>query len=173
VDTSRTERPPTLSADSLSQVCAAGFTTRYRRSGAGAPVILLSGSGALGFELVGALAARHRVIVPEVPGVDGRFLAWMRAFLDGLGLRGCTVVAAEPYCLAALELALLDEDRVSRLALLPAGKGEELRLAGELASAARGGTLPVLLVRAEQDGANAVRAIANFVDSESPAPMTP
>src|SRR5690348_3034163 len=78
----------------------AGTTcTRYVRAGAGAPVLVLdpdlAPGGAPG-ALVLALATRFRVVTPEIaelglagdPAFDAglAFSAWLRQFLDGLGL---------------------------------------------------------------------------------------
>jgi pimeloyl-ACP methyl ester carboxylesterase len=83
---------------------------RYRRLGAGPPLVLLGPAD--GAE---SLAARYRVIVPEMPGPGEDFGAWLTAFLEGLGTSGVTVVAAEPFHTIARELALADPDRVAQV----------------------------------------------------------
>jgi hypothetical protein len=87
---------------------------RYRRLGAGPPLVLLGpADGAEG------LAASYRVIVPEMPAPGEDVGAWLTAFLEGLGTRGVTVVAPEPFHAAARELALADPDRVAEVLLQP------------------------------------------------------
>lgn len=92
---------------SIAEVRAHGRVMRYRRLGAGPPLVLLGpGEGA------DAWATQFRVIVPELPGPEEDLGAWLTAFLEGLGTPGVTVVAAEPFYAAARELALADPDRV-------------------------------------------------------------
>jgi pimeloyl-ACP methyl ester carboxylesterase len=118
-------------------VHAAGAATPYTRSGHGATVVLLVGPERADL-LSRRLAARHRVLVPEVPALRpveadaaGRlaFCLWLRSFLDGLGVDRAAVVAGGGQARAALAFALLEEDRVERLVLWPgdgaAGEGED------------------------------------------------
>jgi pimeloyl-ACP methyl ester carboxylesterase len=64
-----------------------------------------------------ALAARFRVIVPELPDPGSDIAPWLAAFLEGLGTQDVVVVAADQYRAAALELARTDPDRVERVVL--------------------------------------------------------
>lgn len=96
--------------------------TTYLVAGAGRPVVLLHGPR--GARLAwGALAeilgGRRRLLAPEFPAPHPHaFSAWLRCFLDGLGLPSVGVVAQDEYALAALTFALLEPDRVERLALV-------------------------------------------------------
>ena len=76
---------------------------------------------ALGVALIETLAARFRVIVPDVSGgppSGGGDLEWLAPFLEGLGLLGAGVVAAGPFGTAASALALEAPDHVSRVVIL-------------------------------------------------------
>ena len=108
--------------DRWAEVRAHDQVMRYRRSGMGPAVLLLAPStaaGALWPELAGALAGRFRLIAPEAPPTDAGCAAWLADFLEGLGLTSAAILAAGGYCLAAIELVLLDADRVSRAVLVP------------------------------------------------------
>src|SRR5581483_12280075 len=93
------------------EVLAHDRVMRYRRFGAGPAVLLLGepeADGALWPELHRVLAARFRLIVPELPDARTDVTAWLGDFLEGLGTSGVAIVAADPFCVPALELALLD-----------------------------------------------------------------
>jgi hypothetical protein len=141
---------------------------RYRRSGSGRAVLVLCAGCAepLWPELAGALAARFRLIVPEVPrGAD--VAAWLAHFLEGLGAAGVTVVAADGFCLPALELALLGADQVARVVLVPGredGDGEAA-LDGVLGVAlgTSAGAVPLLVVRRGLPAGEALPAVTRFL----------
>jgi hypothetical protein len=98
--------------------------------------------------LFARLARSFRVIRPvglpgrieDAGGAAGRpaplpEVSWLRGLIDGLGLGRCALVAADPFCLAALTLALGDADRVSALVLLhrrEADPGAPVLVAGRL-----------------------------------------
>ena len=102
--------------------------TAYRRAGQGEPVLLLAArESASSTELFGALARSHRVYAPVLPtGVGeaptGRarpeLTAWLRGFLDALGVTRISIMADETIGAAAIAFALLDSCRVARVALL-------------------------------------------------------
>ena len=138
----------THSAETLAEVRAHDQVMRYRRAGAGRPLVVLGGGpDALWPELEPDLVTRFRVVTPEVPGHDGDAAAWARDFLEGVGLDRVVLLAAEPFCIAALELVLLDADRVERLVLVPSGDAGETGLDGTLATTLAGGGVPLLVVR--------------------------
>lgn len=85
---------------------------RYRRLGAGPPLVVLGPVDDLD-----GYAARFRVIVPEMPEPGEDLQAWLAAFLEGLGTPGVSIVAAGPFHAAARELALGDPGRVTNLVL--------------------------------------------------------
>lgn len=121
---------PTVIAVSRSPVRAfvhaGGATTAYLRGGHGAPVVLL-GEPRSSEILLPRLCRDFRVFAPEVTAPAaaagdpvGRlaFCRWLRAFLDGVGIERCAVVACAPHGAAALAFAMLEEERVERLVLL-------------------------------------------------------
>lgn len=103
-------------------VHAGTHQTTYLVAGSGPPVVLLHGPR--GARLAwGALAeilgGRRRLVAPESPApAPHAFSAWLRTFLDGLGLAKVGIVAQDEFALAALTFALLEPDRVERLALV-------------------------------------------------------
>jgi pimeloyl-ACP methyl ester carboxylesterase len=147
---------------------------RYRRVGAGRPLVVLRGAAdgdALWPELDAPLAARFRVLVPELPEGCDDLAAWIGAFLEGVGLDRVTLLAAEPCCLAALEVALLDPHRVERLALVPAGVATETGLDGTLATTLAGATVPLLVVRRGLPADEAIPLLRHFLEhGREPAP---
>jgi pimeloyl-ACP methyl ester carboxylesterase len=99
--------------------------TRYRRLGRGPTVLLLCAGGiegAAGALLAASLAERFRVIVPHPPAEPHPPVTrWLRELIDGLGLDRPRLVADEALGVAALGFALLDPERVDRLALVRCG----------------------------------------------------
>jgi hypothetical protein len=165
-------------ADRWAEVRAADRVTRYVRRGSGAPAVVLQAPhgahppAALWPGLADALAAGCRVILPEAPPPDAGFATWIRSFLDGLGLPPATLVAAEPYCLPSLELALLDPERLAGLVLVPRGGGAETGLTGALATAAPD-AVPLLVVRGDCPEAEALPLVAGFAAGTTPASAQP
>ena len=160
--TSSLSPPP----DRWAQVRVAERVTRYVRRGAGHPVLLLReqrDESPLWPALVDALAAHHRVILPETPEGGAGWSAWVRGFIDGVGCLPVTLIAAGEFCLPALELALLDTDRLARLVLVPCGGADETGLTGALATRPRARALPVLVVRRESPAGEAVAMVEEFI----------
>jgi hypothetical protein len=132
-----TGAPP---VEGWAEVRAHDQVMRYRRVGAGRAVLVLApshGAHALPPDVVHALAARFRLILPEVP--DGSHstdwvVGWLADFLDGLGTTGVAVIAAGAFCAPAVELARRDADQVARVVLVPGSPGAGAgRAAGPLA----------------------------------------
>ena len=139
---------------------------RYQRSGAGPSVVVLQprdGSSPLWPGLTNALAAAFRVIEPEAPANEPDVARWLADFLEGLGLSGVAVVAAESFCIPTLELALLGTDQVGRAVLVPNGHAGETGLDGSLATSMSDGTVALLVVRRGLGGAEAVPLVARFL----------
>ena len=59
-------------------------------------------------DLAELLSGHCRVIVPELPAGVTDAAAWLRDFLDALGIERAAVVVPEQLGIAALDLALLD-----------------------------------------------------------------
>ena len=135
---------------------------RYRRSGAGRAVVVL---GPLGGEpwpgLGDALAARFRVIEPDIPASAD--VEWLSGFLDGLGMRGLAVIAADPWCMPLLQLVRDDGDRFARIVLVPDGACESAS-AHEDAIVAAGVAVPLLVAPRELPAADALIDVAIFLE---------
>jgi pimeloyl-ACP methyl ester carboxylesterase len=125
---------------------------RYRRSGAG-PTMLLLGAGTpsspLSTELVAALGARFRVIVPDLPA-DADVIAWVSDFLEGLGTGEVTLFATDQLCMPAIELAFRGIEQVKRLVLIPDGEPDGSTSEGSIATSLGEPPIPVLIVRPGQ-----------------------
>src|SRR5688500_11496233 len=137
------------------EVRAHGQVTRYRCGGSGRPVLVLASPAAPapfppGF--LDALERGHRVIVPEPPpeGVD--LVEWMAHFLEGVGIRRVRIVAADRFCVPALELALLDPDQVACLVLHWDGPLGSPDAGGTLEMNGPGGRVPLLIVHGASTG---------------------
>ena len=157
--------PFTHPSETLAEVRAHDQVMRYRRTGAGRPLVVLrAGDDALWPELDAELATRFRVVTPELSPRCDDVAAWVRGFLEGVGLERVTLVAAEPCCLAGLELALLDTGQVERLVLVPGGTAGESGLDGTLAPTLAGVGVPLLVVRRGLAAADALPLVRNFLD---------
>ena len=163
------------------QVRAADHVTRYARCGTGRPVLLLVAAAcgiadgavtcdafdgddaALWMDLLDRVAQHHRVILPEIPTTGLRFAAWLRGFIDGMGLPPLTLVAAGPTCMPALEFVLTDPERVERLVLIPVGGAEETGLAAVLTPVAGAATIPMIVVRRDHPTDDAIDVVERFL----------
>jgi hypothetical protein len=159
---------PPLPTTTLAEVRAHDQVMRYRRAGAGRPVVVLraaSDAEPLWPELDASLAGSFRVITPEVPASGADVAHWVGGFLEGVGLERVTLVATEGFCLAALELALLGADQVERLVLVPAGHAGETGLDGTLATSFPGVAVPLLVVRRGLPAIEALPLLKHFMES--------
>ena len=158
------EAVATRPAELWAEVRARDQVMRYRRSGMGATSVLVcvSSGDALWPELLEALSMHARVIVPELPA-DGDIARWLGDFLEGLGLCEVSVVAADPYCISAVQLVLLDADQVTRLLLVPVSGGTEAETEGTLGTAASNPPVPLLLIRREQPAEVALPLVLRFL----------
>jgi hypothetical protein len=106
------------------EVRVGDHVTRYVRRGCGSPVILLGASvngGSIWPTLVDALAARHRLVIPETPKAESDVAAWLRSFMEGLGVSSVVLVAGWKNREPALSLASVDDFTVRKLVLVPDG----------------------------------------------------
>lgn len=123
--------PPSSSPDHCSTVVRAtvfdGVTdTPYHRAGRGAPVVVLAADDpGIANALLATLARQFRIIAPDIPtrrssapSTHPSFPTWLRGFLDGLGLARVALVAEAHFGAAALAFALLEPERVDRLAVI-------------------------------------------------------
>jgi len=157
-----TSMPP---SESWAEVRARNQVMRYRRSGAGRSLLLLRSDRdavALWPDLDGALDGSCRVIAPAVPPAVADLVAWLADFAEGLGLARVALLAVGVLCVPALELALLDPERVSRAVLVPdVGDGEGVESA--LATTAHDLAMPLLVVPRSTPATEAVRRITGFL----------
>ena len=157
-----TERP----ADAWAEVHAGHTVMRYRRSGAGRAVIVL---GPLGGEpwpgLGDALAARFRVIEPDIP--EGADLGWLSGFLEGLGMRGLSVIAADPWVVPLLQVVSDDADRFARIVLVPEGTCDG---AESHRDAIAGSAVRLLVAPRELPAADALLDVLLFLDGQAARP---
>jgi 4,5:9,10-diseco-3-hydroxy-5,9,17-trioxoandrosta-1(10),2-diene-4-oate hydrolase len=128
-----------------------GARTRYRRAGQdGLPVVLIHGLGAsaeIWSANIGALASRHRVYVPDLPGFGrtgkpvsmdygpGAYSRFGRDFMAALGIGRAALVGHSLGGGVALRVILDDPGRVDRLILVSsAGLGGKVSLPLRIAS---------------------------------------
>jgi pimeloyl-ACP methyl ester carboxylesterase len=122
-----------------STVAVGEIVTHYHDVGAGAPLLMLHGSGpgvsamANWRHTMGPLAEHFRVLAPDMVGFgytsrpDGivygpdTWLAHVVGFLDALGIERAHVIGNSLGARIALGLALQHPDRVARLVLMGAG----------------------------------------------------
>lgn len=156
-------------AVSLAEVRAHDQVMRYHRAGVGRPLVLLrtaAGPESLWPELEEQLVARYRVFTPELPPDCEDVATWAKDFLERVGLDRVVVVAADPCCLSALELALLGAPQIERLVLVPGGLSGETGLDGTLATAYAGMSVPLLVVRRGLSAAEALPLLLQFLEPE-------
>jgi hypothetical protein len=161
--------PRTPPAGTLAEVRAHDQVMRYRRAGAGRPLVVLRGAAdadALWPEVDAELIARFRVLTPELPTDCEDITAWTAAFLEGVGLDRVVMLAAEPCCVSALELALLNAFQVERLVLVPTGATGETGLDGSIATTLAGVSVPLLVVRRGLSAADALPLLRSFLDHD-------
>jgi pimeloyl-ACP methyl ester carboxylesterase len=103
--------------------------TRYVRAGRGAPVLLLfndDAAGAAASQLLEAMVSEYRLVLPALDGHGcassraGRdsFCAWLRDFMDGLGIDRFAVIAASVYAGAIAAFTATDPDRIEAVIVL-------------------------------------------------------
>jgi hypothetical protein len=111
---------PLLSQDGWAEVRARDQVVRYRRSGTGRPTLLLYSRSDEGLwpELIDALAAGYRLIVPTPPTPGTDLESWLAALIDGLGVPNLSVIATEGFGLAPLDAILGRCDQIARIVLV-------------------------------------------------------
>ena len=66
-----------------------------------------------------AATSRARRVFPQPPPANADVTAWLRGFIEGLGLTSVVLIAGNGSSAAALELATADDFLVRRLVLMP------------------------------------------------------
>jgi len=113
-------------------VKAGRLRTSYLEAGTGQPVVLLHGLGATNASFLPtlwSLARDHRVLAPDLPGFGDSakplrpydpafFAAWLRDFMDALGVERAHVIGNSMGGRVALEMGMRHPQRVDRMVLL-------------------------------------------------------
>jgi pimeloyl-ACP methyl ester carboxylesterase len=155
--------------DGCAQVRTADHVTRYARIGSGRPVLILDEvpfATTCWPGLVERLALERRVILPEVPTNEPRFAAWLRGFIDGMGLPPVTLVATGDLCFLSIEFALLEPERIENLVLVPAGAADETGLSGVLTSTLSSAGVRMLVIRRDVASEDAMSIVEQFLDGK-------
>jgi len=111
---------------------AGNIKTSYLAAGSGKPVLLLhgAGNGAIQwYTVIGSLSAHFQVVVPDVVGYGESdkpsapydrpfFSAWLRSFVDALGLGQISLVGTSQGGAIALQFTLDNPEKVDRLVLV-------------------------------------------------------
>jgi hypothetical protein len=144
-------RPSMDSLGSWAEVRAHGQVMRYQSRGTGQAVLVLFSDERDGVwgTLLGVLAMRFRLILPELPRVDVDLSCWLTALLEGLGIASVRILAEGRFCAPSVELALLEAEQIAGLVLLTSDRDEKVRLAGARAAAIQRAEVPLLMVRRE------------------------
>jgi pimeloyl-ACP methyl ester carboxylesterase len=145
--------------------------TKYQRSGAGRPVLVLhdavDGDGVWP-DVLGTLARRARVIEPHCDGnangTVSAFVTWLEHFCEGIGAERLTLIASRRHALPALQFAMLEPECVEGLVIVTDGTSEELAIAGALAPERGEARVPLLVLNREQPAQLAADALAAFID---------
>jgi hypothetical protein len=164
---SKSSFPESVRAESWAEVRARDHVVRYRRSGLGRAVLVLvppDHADPIWPELLDALAATFRLIVPEPPAAEPDAAAWLATFLEGLGASNVGILAAGCFCIPALESALAEADQIARIVLVPGGAGGGRPAAnGVLETAIRDVGVPLLVVRRAQPADEVVPLVTEFL----------
>ena len=137
---------------------------RYRRSGSGRAVLLLQAPGKtqpLWPEVLELLCTGARLIEPEPPAAEEEIAPWLTLMLEGLGLADVTIVALEGFCMAALERALVDPDRIARIILACHSRDAIAKLGPE--AIARLSAVPLLVIGLDQPANEVAERVAGFM----------
>lgn len=93
---------------------------RYRRVGAGHPVLVLAEQQEICPTVVRALteAGAARLIMPELPVEAVHVAGWAADFLEGIGATSVGLLATPSFAGAAIELAMLGAEQITRVVLM-------------------------------------------------------
>jgi hypothetical protein len=161
---SNTPASAIATSEPWAEVRASDRVMRYRRSGAGPTLLLLGGtaeSPTISTELVAALGARFRVIVPEITGES--VTTWITEFLEGLGTCEVAILAADHLCMPVIELAFRGIDQIKRLVLIPDGEADDSTSEGAITAAVGSPPIPVLIVRPGLSVGEALPLVTSFL----------
>jgi hypothetical protein len=155
------------------EVRVGDHVTRYVRRGTGTPPVIMLGPNArrepIWAPLVDALAASHRIVVPQPPDAETEYVGWLRGFIEGIGLSSVVLIAGGQSRPHALDLAAVDEFTVRKLVLVPSDdddSGEQHELAERIRDV---GSDRGLSVERGWSQADAVARITRFIAVEHAA----
>jgi hypothetical protein len=161
-------------------VVARGTDTKYLRAGRGEPVLVLAGDPAVAQAIVIRLPRRFRALAPEAPPprvagarTTGDFASWTRDFLDALGVGRVAVIADPSFAGPALGLAILDPDRVDRIALLVDRTGDADSYEGSIADRLAHAGQPLIIAHFDGTLGEGLTAtlldLGSFLDGDPPS----
>jgi len=104
------------------EVRVGDHVTRYVRRGTGPCVVLVGAdvdANPVWRPLLERLESGHRIVVPQPPPANADVAAWLREFIEGLGLTSVVLIAGNGSSAAALELATADDFLVRKLVVMP------------------------------------------------------
>ena len=110
-----------LSFGPCAEVRVGEHAIRYVRSGSGPCVMLLGAAdeaNPLWAPLVDALAGGHRIVIPQPPSENVDATAWLRYFIEGLGLSSSVLITGPTLASAALDLANADDIAVRKVVVI-------------------------------------------------------
>jgi hypothetical protein len=149
---------PPRPAESWAEVRARGHVVRYRRSGTGRPVVVFGlpeHADTAWPELLDALGAAFRLLVPEPPPSEEDIPCWLSSFLEGLGISSVRILAAGRLCSPVLQLALVEGEQIAGVVLIT-DHGDAGPAVGEL-------TVPVLVVDRSLPAEELVPLVTKFL----------
>jgi hypothetical protein len=146
-----------LASDVWAEIRTSQQVVRYRRVGAGLPVLVLAEQQEICPTVVGALtdAGVVRLIMPELPVEAVHVAGWAADFLEGIGAASVGLLATPSFAGAAIELAMLGAVQIQRVVLVAEEAGSFGRWcegwkAAELDCGKGGARVPLLLVHKGQ-----------------------
>jgi pimeloyl-ACP methyl ester carboxylesterase len=153
------------------EVHVAGYVIQYRRFGTGARRAVYVASNPLErsewSSVVGLLVLQHRLYAPLLqPAFQATFADTLRGFMDGVGADSATLIAADPWCQAALDFANAEPDRVERLILIPSDQAAATRLEKAMGQT----TLSAVVLPRDRAEPAMLEALSLFLDSAPRAP---
>lgn len=162
---SNTPATTLAASEPWAEVRASDRVMRYRRCGTGSTLLLIApetDASPITTELIAALGARFRVIVPELPG-DADIASWIAEFLEGLGTCDVAILAADHLCMSAIELAFRGVEQIRRLVLMPDGEADDSTSEGAITTALGAPPIPVLIVRPGLEVAACLPVVTSFL----------
>ena len=138
------------------EVRVGDHVTRYVRRGTGPSVVLVGAdaeANPVWVPLVERLETGHRIVVPQPPPANADIAAWLREFIEGLGLSSVVLIAGNGSSAAALELATSDDFLIRKLVVMP-----DTNDAVSMEATAR-----TLIVKPGAPPESALRAIEEFI----------